>query len=142
VKAEEIVDPHAARRGLDERLEKLLAGHPTHAPNRRLLAHLTNERVHLFTVLDTPGVQATNWRAEKAIRPAVVSRKNRRGNRTRDGADTQEILISVIRAARQQHTDPVALLADLQRHPGPSVSPALTLPTAPDSDRSTATRGP
>ncbi len=147
-KAKEIVDPHAARRELDERLEKLLAGHPTHAPNRRLLAHLTNERENLFTFLDTPGVQATNWRAEQAIRPAVVNRKNWGGNRTRNGADTQQILMSVIRTARQQHTDPVQLLADLQRHPGPIVSPALTLPTADspdahhDSDQSTATRGP
>ncbi len=142
VKAEEIVDPHAARRELNERLEKLLAGHPTHAPNRRLLAHLTNERENLFTFLDTPGVQATNWRAEQAIRPAVVNRKNWGGNRTRHGADTQQILMSVIRTARQQHTDPVTLLADLQRQPGPIVSPALTLPTAPDSDQSTPTRGP
>jgi hypothetical protein len=142
------VDPHEARRELDRRLEKLLAGHPTHAPNRRLLAHLTNERENLFTFLDTPGVQATNWRAEQAIRPAVVNRKNWGGNRTRHGADTQQILMSVIRTARQQHTDPVPLLADLQRHPGPVVSPALTLPTADssdtnhDSDQSTATRGP
>ncbi len=146
--AEEIVDPHDARRELDRRLEKLLAGHPTHPPNRRLLAHLTNERENLFTFLDTPGVQATNWRAEQAIRPAVVNRKNWGGNRTRNGADTQQILMSVIRTARQQHTDPVALLADLQRHPGPVVPPALTLPTADssdtnhDSDQSTTTRGP
>jgi hypothetical protein len=141
-------DLHDLRADLDTRLQKLLAGHPTHPPNRRLLAHLTNEQEHLFTFLDTPGVQATNWRAEQAIRPAVVNRKNWGGNRTRHGADTQQILMSVIRTARQQHTDPVALLADLQRHPSPAVSPALTLPTADssdtdhNSDQSTATRGP
>jgi len=141
-------DLHDLRADLDTRLQKLLAGHPTHPPNRRLLAHLTNEQEHLFTFLDTPGVQATNWRAEQAIRPAVVNRKNWGGNRTRHGADTQQILMSVIRTARQQHTDPVAPLADLQRHPSPAVSPALTLPTADssdtdhNSDQSTATRGP
>ncbi len=136
-------DPDAARADLETRLAKLLAGHPTHAPNRRLLAHLTNEQDHLFTFLDTPGVQATNWRAEQAIRPAVVNRKNWGGNRTRHGADTQQILMSVIRTARQQHTDPVTLLADLQRHPSPVVSPALTLPPpATGTGQPAATRGP
>ncbi len=126
------------RAELQARLEKLLASNPTHAPNRKLLTHLTNEREHLLTFLDTPGVQATNWRAEQAIRPAVVNRKNWGGNRTWHGANTQQVLMSVIRTARQQRTDPVALLADLQRSAKPTVSPALTLPQpttgAGDSD--------
>ncbi len=137
------VDLHHTRAQLDARPQKLLAGDPTHPPNRRLLAHLTNEQDNLFTFLDTPGVQATNWRAEQAIRPAVVNRKNWGGNRTRHGADTQQILMSVIRTARQQHTDPVALLADLQRQPAPTVTPALTLPThATGVGQTAATRGP
>jgi transposase len=49
---------------LERRTDELLAVRPTHAPNRRLLAHLAREREHLFTFLTTPGVQATNWRAE------------------------------------------------------------------------------
>ena len=36
----------------------------------------------LFTFLRVPGVQATNWRAEYAIRPPVVCRKAWGGNRT------------------------------------------------------------
>jgi transposase len=123
------VDPLAVScTELKARLEKLLASSPTHAPNRKLLAHLANEREHLFTFLDTPGVQATNWRAEQAIRPAVVNRKNWGGNRTWHGADTQQVLMSVIRTARQQDTDPVALLADLQRAAKPPVAPARRLP--------------
>ena len=43
----------------------------------------------MFTFLWDPSVDATNWRAEHAIRPAVVTRKVCRGNRTRHGADTQ-----------------------------------------------------
>jgi transposase len=137
------VDLDDMRADLDIRLQKLLAGHPTHPPNRRLLAHLKNEQDNLFTFLDIPGVQATNWRAEQAIRPAVVNRKNWGGNRTRHGADTQQILMSVIRTARQQNTNPVALLADLQRQPTPTVTPALALPTpATKGDQPAATRGP
>jgi transposase len=66
---------------------------------RRLLTHLDREREHLFTFLRVPGVQATNWRAEHAIRPAVISRKNWGGNRTRTGADTWQTLTSVLRTA-------------------------------------------
>lgn len=119
----------AGRAELGARLEKLLAGRPTHDPNRKLLGHLTTESQHLFTFLKQPGVQATNWRAEQAIRPAVVNRKHWGGNRTWHGADTQQVLMSVIRTARQQHADPVALLRDLQREPVPTVTPALKLPT-------------
>jgi transposase len=119
----------AGRALLQARLDKLLEGHPTHDPNRKLLKHLQTEREHLFTFLDIPGVQATNWRAEQAIRPAVVNRKQWGGNRTWHGADTAQVLMSVIRTARQQDTDPVALLADLLHQPIPGPSPALTIPT-------------
>ncbi|MCA1701207.1 MAG: transposase, partial [Actinobacteria bacterium] len=53
---------------LNERTDKLLAMRPTHEPNRRLLQHLRSEREHMFTFLTEPGVQATNWRAEQALR--------------------------------------------------------------------------
>jgi hypothetical protein len=51
---------------LNERTDKLLAIRPTHEPNRRLVAHLSNEREHIFTFLTEPDVEATNWRAEQA----------------------------------------------------------------------------
>jgi transposase len=120
----------AGRAQLHARLDTLLAGNPTHEPNRKLLKHLANEREHLLTFLDAPGVQATNWRAEQAIRPAVVNRKHWGGNRTWHGADTQQVLMSVIRTARQQNADPVTLLVDLQRQPTPAVTAALTIPAA------------
>jgi transposase len=64
-------------------------------------------------------VQATNWRAEQAIRPAVVSRKAWGGNSTRAGADTWQVLASVLRTASQQDRDPIELLARLLRAPVP-----------------------
>ena len=94
-------------RDLNERTDKVLQMHPTHEPNRRLLAHLATEREHLFTFLTSPGVQATNWRAEQALRPAIVNRKSRGGNRTERGAHTQQITMSVIRTAHQQNIDPL-----------------------------------
>ena len=59
--------------------------------------HLGRERDALFTFLVIPEVQATNWRAEHAIRPAVVSRKPWGGNATWTGATGQ------MAAHRQRH---------------------------------------
>lgn len=131
----------AGRAELHARLDKLLARSPTHVPNRKLLGHLANESQHLLTFLQEPGVQATNWRAEQAIRPAVVNRKHWGGNRTWNGADTQQVLMSVIRTARQQNTDPITLLRDLQREPAPTVTPALKLPTRQPSAPTQPPRG-
>jgi transposase len=107
---------------LDAQIGTLIAGSTRYPPNRRLLAHLDRERAYLFTFLRVNGVQATNWRAEHAIRPAVVTRKNWGGNRTRTGADTWQTLASVLRTATQQARDPVTLLAELLRVPTPTVA--------------------
>jgi transposase len=77
---------------LGAQLDKLVAGATRYPPNRRLLTHLAAEREHLFTFLRLPGVPATNWRAEQAIRPAVVTRNSWGGNRTWAGADTWQVL--------------------------------------------------
>ena len=46
-----------------------------------------------------PSIDATNWRPEDAIRPAVITRKVCGGNPTRKAADTQQVLASVTRTA-------------------------------------------
>jgi transposase len=107
---------------LGAKVDKLITGATCYPPNRRLLDHLAREREHLFTFLRTPGVQATNWRAEQAIRPAVVTRKAWGGNRTWAGADTWQALASVLRTATQQARDPVELLTCLLRAPTPIVA--------------------
>lgn len=103
-------------------VDKLVAGRSCYPPNRRLLDHLGREREALFTFLAQLGVQATNWRAEQAIRPAVVSRKQWGGNATWAGATTWQVLASVLRTATQQQCDPVAMLVGLLRAPGPVVA--------------------
>jgi transposase len=109
-------------------IDTLIAGRTRYPPNRKLLNHLGRERSALFTFLTTPGVQATNWRAEHAIRPAVITRKTWGGNRTRAGATTWQILASVLTTATMQHRDPVATLIPLLRNPQPSVAD-LNIPT-------------
>lgn len=74
---------------LETRLDKLLAAKVTHEPNRRLLAHLSNEREAIFTFLRAEDVPATNHHAERAIRPQVCARKSWGGNKSWTGARTR-----------------------------------------------------
>jgi transposase len=113
---------------LEQRLRGQLARpvSGTDSSQGRLLRHLDREFDALFTFLRLPGVPATNWMAEQALRPAVVNRKVWGGNRTWRGARHQERLMTVLRTARQQRSSPITILADLLRNPG-SVAP-LALP--------------
>src|SRR5437016_1244071 len=81
--------------------------------NRRLAKHLRHEEPWLFTFLHCPGIEATNNAAERALRPAVVARKTWGGNRTENGAKTQQILISIITTCRQQGRDSFDQITDL-----------------------------
>jgi transposase len=72
---------------LEERVEMLPDDAHPNDENRKLVKHLWAERTALFSFLKHEGVDATNWRAEQAIRPAVVNRKVWGGNRTWVGPD-------------------------------------------------------
>ncbi|MGB6990622.1 MAG: IS66 family transposase [Candidatus Sulfotelmatobacter sp.] len=91
-----------ARGRLEVRMDRTLERRYRSPQNRRLANHLLREREALFTFLSCPGLEATNWRAEQAIRPMVVTRKVWGGNRTSRGAHTQGILVSILQTCRQQ----------------------------------------
>ncbi len=91
----------SARTSLWRRLTDLVRPVKTHPGNERFARFLWNHHADLFTFLEEPGLDATNWRAEQAIRPAVVNRKVWGGNRTWAGARTQAILSSVLATCRQ-----------------------------------------
>lgn len=83
----------------------------------------------MFTFLYCPGLDATNYRAEQAIRPMVVARKVWGGNRTERGAHAQSVLVSILQTCRQQLRPATAFLEQLLHLPKPQ---ALELiPTAP-----------
>jgi transposase len=87
------------------------------AANRRLARHLEHERLWLFTFLHCPGLDATNNAAERAIRGMVIARKVWGGNRTWEGARTQQILVSVLRTCWQQGKDAFTRCVKLLRAP-------------------------
>jgi transposase len=96
---------------LERRLDRLLEWQRSDPANERLAKHLDKHRDQLFTFLRHPGLDATNWRAEQAIRPAVVNRKVWGGSRTQTGAQAQSILMSVLRTCAQQHRDALAFVS-------------------------------
>jgi transposase len=110
--------------GLACELEQLASGHFTHEPNRRLAGHLLNHAMHWFWFLIDPTIDATNYRGEQAIRPAVVNRKVWGGNRTWQGARWQGILTSVIRTCEQRALHSFDFLIDALCRPTPKFLPA------------------
>jgi transposase len=95
---------------------------------RRFARHLSTEYDAVFSFLFDPTLDATNWRAEHALRPAVITRKTcGGGNRTIKGAQTQQVLASVLRTTQQRGIDATDVLARLLYAPTPAVSDALQL---------------
>ena len=115
---------------IGERLDLLTDRDHPHDANRRLVKHLRHERAALFTFLTTDGVDATNWRGEQGVRPAVVNRKVWGGNRSDRGAEIQGRVMTFLRTANQQGADAIALLVNLARAPTPGVVDGLNLRSA------------
>ena len=99
----------------EARLDRVLESSYRSAANERLANHLRRERDAIFTVLYCEGLDATDWRAEQAIRPAVVARKLWGGNRTPVGAHTQEILTSVLQTCRLPACRSFAMISNAPR---------------------------
>jgi len=86
---------------LEERAHQLLSQPRTQPQEERVRQRLSKQRDHLFTFLKYPSVEATNNRAERQLRPAVIARKISCGNKTEKGASTWEILTSLAATAAQ-----------------------------------------
>jgi transposase len=110
-----------ARGAYVKRLGHLLDRRPS-----RVAAHLQAEYEAVFSFLFDPTLDATNWRAEHALRPAVITRKMcGGGNRTPRGAQTQQILTSLLRTAQQRRVCTTDALTTLLRAPKPVVLDAF-----------------
>jgi transposase len=116
-----------ARGAYVQRLGRVLPRRPSRlAAARRFAQHLTAEYEAVFSFLFDPRLDATNWRAEQALRPAVVTRKMcGGGNRSWRGAHTQQILASILRTAQQRGLDPTRTLTQLLQAPTPVVLDAF-----------------
>jgi transposase len=125
-----------ARGRLENQLSGLIFPPKTNAANERLAQHLWAHRDDLFTFLRQPGLDATNRRAELAIRFGVILGKVWGGSRTWAGARAQSVLMSVWRTCWQQGRSALDFLSQLLR--GPPV--ALAMPPC-STARQPAQRG-
>ena len=101
-------ETYASRRGrLATRLAELIATPWKDRHAKRLVKRLRRHQNDLFTFLDQADVPFENNTAERAIRPAVIIRKNSYGNRSQRGADCQAVLMSIFRTLKQRGHDPV-----------------------------------
>ena len=104
-----------AKGRLAAQMDRLLAGTFTNAANLRLAKHLRRHQNDLFVFLQRQDVEATNWPAEHAIRPAVVNRKSCAGNRTPSGSQAQAILTSLLRTCQQRGLNSISAVNSLLR---------------------------
>lgn len=95
------------RERLNVRLAELIETRWKDSQARRLVKRLRRHQNDLFTFLDHPEVPFDNNHAERAIRPAVIIRKNSYCNRSPRGADTQAVLMSIYRTLKQRGHDPL-----------------------------------
>lgn len=103
----DLTDPRYPQcvRTLEQRAHQLLDRPRAHPQEERVRQRLNKQRDHLFTFLQHPQVEATNNRAERQLRPAVIARKISCGNKTSQGAATWQILTSLAVTAAQAGRD-------------------------------------
>jgi transposase len=110
-------DAYASRRGrLAARLQELIDTPWTDRHAKRLIKRLRRHQNDLFTFLDQPNVPFDNNTAERAVRPAVIIRKNSYGNRSQRGADCQAVLMSIFRTLKQRGHDPIRTIVHALAH--------------------------
>src|SRR5208337_1513521 len=100
------------RQRISERFDELLNTPPENANVHRLLKRLKRYRDALFTFLDHSEVPFDNNQAEREIRSAVLMRKNSFCNRSKRGADTQAILMSIYRTLQRRGYDPLETIVN------------------------------
>jgi transposase len=110
-----------AKRKIEAKMDGLLDEPDLHDESLRFASHLLKYREGMFLFLDRADVDATNYRAEQAIRPAVINRKTSGGNRTPRGARVQAILMSVQRTAKQRLVSAIDTFKQMLRDPTPVV---------------------
>jgi transposase len=125
------VASYASRRErLATRLQELLDTPWQNRHAKRLIKRLRRHQNDLFTFLDQSDVPFDNNTAERAIRPAVIIRKNSYGNRSERGADCQAVLMSIFRTLKQRGHDPIrTIVAALTQYLTTRQLPPLPEPT-------------
>jgi transposase len=95
---------------LNRRLTQFLAYPYQDRDAKRLLKRLKRHQRELFTFLEFEGVSPYNNHAEQQMRPPVLARRVSQQNRSKEGAQTQSILMTLFRSAHLQGHNPVEII--------------------------------
>jgi hypothetical protein len=98
------------RQCLEDRADELLLRTTPPIGAAKVAERIRKRHRWLFTFLDDPSLEATNNRAERSLRPAVIARKLSCGNKTTRGKQTWEILTSLAATCHQRDQDFVDFL--------------------------------
>ena len=102
---------------------------PSNKITRRFVKRLERHRQECFTFLDKPGIPWHNNHAERMIRPNVLLRKITFGNRSLEGLENHNVLMSIIQTAKLNRLDPLVRLRELLLNFGsPKTLAALSPP--------------
>lgn len=116
---------------IDARLVRLSGAVYADPDAARLAKRLRHWQNSLFTFLDRPDADWHNNFAERQIRPAVILRKNSQCNRSRQGAATQAVLMSIHRTLKLRGIDPRAAIDQaLRAYTATGTLPPLPSPVA------------
>ena len=74
------------------------------------VTYLLNQRKYLYNYLLDGRLEASNNRAERAVKPFVISRKNFLFANTAKGAESRSIIFSLIETAKENKLDPYRYL--------------------------------
>ena len=104
------------KKRLYRRLEQFLATPCQDKDAQRLIKRLNRHKQELFTFLEHEGVSPYNNHAEQQMRKPVLTRKVSQQNRSAQGANTQAILMTLLRSAELQGTNPVENLLAIAKN--------------------------
>lgn len=98
-----------------ERFQEILSTESQDKDVQRLIKRFARHQDEMFTFLDYSDVSPYNNHGEQQMRSAVMTRKVSQQNRSRRGADTQAILMTLFRSLQLQKQNPVEALLTMAK---------------------------
>ncbi len=101
-----------AKKNFERRISAMISKKYSKENCIRFVKRLKHERMMLFTFLQT-GTNYHNNTAERAIRPKVIIRKITDGHRSKAGADSHKILMSIKETCEMRELNIMIMLWDI-----------------------------
>jgi transposase len=107
LRAQELPMARFREQALELKVEiKALVHSPAQHPGIQRIQNLFRDKAaRLYHWAKTPAIPADNNRAERELRPLVIARKISFGSQSEQGAQTREVLMSVLHTLRKQTQD-------------------------------------